>query len=284
MKRLILLLAACLLFTGCLKVLPAAQKSDVTLESIVEANYISTLTAGGQFVIVSSAASGGDSSTAAFFLHGGEIARCEEGSFQGETFCTGAWNGISFTVSDDGRVKASSPTDEFAGDPPAVPLTDSMGRYYADNAFLLYPLLDETADVQTALEHNGKDVTVFAGLGNGEYCTYTVDRKTLHIKDYYESWNDRTVRVTLADEAAMPPTRAGAALMDAGRTRTLTYHAFLSGYEKDYVFEIPADWEFSLEVYGDIRFFDDAGQTKEVENLIPADGKDREIWVSDAKG
>ena len=101
MKRLILLLAVCLLFSGCLKVLPAAQKSDVTLESIVEANYISTLTAGGQFVIVSSAASGGDSSTTSFFLHGGEIARCEEGSFQGEAFCSGVWNGISFTVSDD---------------------------------------------------------------------------------------------------------------------------------------------------------------------------------------
>ena len=197
---------------------------------------------------------------------------------------SGAWYGISFTVSDDGRVKASSPTDEFAGDPPAVPLTDSMGRYYADNAFLLYPLLDETADVQTALEHNGKDVTVFAGLDGGEYCTFTVDRKTLHIREYYESWDDRTVRVTLADDAYMPPTRAGAALMDAGQARTLTYHTYLSGYEKDYVFEIPADWEFSLEVYGDIRFFDDAGQTKEVENLIPADGKDREIWVSDAKG
>ena len=80
-------------------------------------------------MIVSSAASGEDGLTTVFFLHGGEIARCEEGSFQGEAFCSGAWNGISFTVSDDGRVKASSPTDEFAGNPPAVPLTDSAGRY-----------------------------------------------------------------------------------------------------------------------------------------------------------
>lgn len=284
MKRLILLLAACLLFSGCLKVLPAARESDVTPEGIIDANYLTSLTADSTFVIVSSAATGGDSSTTAFFLYGGEIARCEEGSFQGEAFCSGAWNGISFTVYDDGRVKASSPTDEFAGDPPAVPLTDSMGRYYADNAFLLYPLLDETADIQTAFEYNGKDVTVFAGLDSGEYCTYTVDRKTLQIKEYYESWDDRTVRVTLADEAYIPPTRAGAALMDAGQTRTLTYHTYLSGHEKDYVFEIPADWEFSLGAYGDIRFFDDAGQTKEVDNLIPADGMNYELWVSDAKG
>ena len=49
----------------------------------------------------------------------------------------------------------SSPTDKFAGDPPVVPLTDGMERYYADNAFLLYPLLNETADMQKAFAYNG---------------------------------------------------------------------------------------------------------------------------------
>ena len=284
MKRLLILFSACLMLTGCLKILPASQKPGVTRESIVDANYITAITARFPFLIVNSATSAGDRSATAFFLHGGEIARCEEGTFGGESFCHGIWNGISFTVHEDGTVSAASPTDEFAGDPPAVPLTDSEGRYYGDNAFLLYPLLDENADIQIAVEHNGKDVTVFAGLDSGEYCRYTVDRDTLHIRDYYESWSDSTSEVVMADEAYVTPTKAGAALTEAGRMRTLTYHTYLSGQEKDYVFEVPGNWEFSLEVYGDIRFFDDRGQTGEVENLIPADGKNHEIWVSDAKG
>ena len=45
MKRLILLLAACLLFSGCLKILPAARESDVTPEGVIDANYLTSLTA-----------------------------------------------------------------------------------------------------------------------------------------------------------------------------------------------------------------------------------------------
>ena len=59
MKRLILLLAACLLFTGCLKVLPADWESDAAPEGIINANYLTSLTADSTFVIVSSAATGG---------------------------------------------------------------------------------------------------------------------------------------------------------------------------------------------------------------------------------
>ena len=273
--RWILLCAVCLLFSGCLKILPADKNPEVTLDAVIDANYVTTITAGHQYLIVTS-----DGSTTAFFLHNGEIAQCEDG----ESFSTGTWSGVTFTVHEDGTVTATSPMDEFAGDPPAVPLTDSRGRYYENNAFLLYPLLDETADVKIAAEYNGKDITVFAELDSGEHCTYTVDRKTLLIREYCQSWNARTFQVTAADEAYVTPTGAGAALTDAGQTRTLTYHTYLSGHEKDYVFEIPGSWAFSLGAYGDIRFFGNEGQTDEIDNLIPADGGDYEVWVSDAKG
>ena len=48
-----------LLFSGCLKVLPAARESDVTPEGIIDANYLTSLTADSTFVIISSAATGG---------------------------------------------------------------------------------------------------------------------------------------------------------------------------------------------------------------------------------
>ena len=279
MKHILALLFCYLmLLTSCLKVLTTAKNDSITLESIIDANYITSIMDKHPILTIDTSIEEGDNSTTVFFLHDGEIARFDEPSG------TGVWNGILFTVAEDGSVSATSPMDEFAGDPPPVPLTDSAGRYYSDNAILLYPLLNDTVDVNMAIEYNGKDITIFAGMEGGEYSLYNVDQKTLLIREYYESWSNRTVKVSVADEAAMPPTRAGEALMAVKETRTLTYHTYLSGHEKDYVFEISGDWEFSLGAYGDIRFFNDEGQTKEIDNLVPADGMDYEIWVSDAKG
>ena len=93
--------------------------------------------------------------------------------------------------------------------------------------------------------------------------------------------------VTVADplETYMPPTRAAAELARASDDlRTLSYHVHLDGEDRDYEFQIPCGWEFVLGAYGDITFYDDAGMTHPIENRIPADGLDHEIWVSDAKG
>ena len=60
-----------------------------------------------------------------------------------------------------------------------------------------------------AIEYNGKDIRVFAGMEGGEYSLYTVDQKTLLIREYYESWSNRTVKVSVADESYIPPHKSG---------------------------------------------------------------------------
>ena len=68
-------------------------------------------------------------------------------------------------------------------------------------------------------------------------------------------------------------------------TRTVTYHAQLAGEERDYLYVVPSSWSFTLSLYGDqVSFTADAAGLIPVENMIPPDGLDYEIWVSDAMG
>ena len=271
--------------SGCFGLFRGREKQEITVQNIIDANYITSLVAQYSGVTVLSGTEAGDVSTTVFFVHDGEIARCEEGTFGGEPFCGGAWGGMTFSLNADGTVAASAPADEFAGDPPAVSLTDSKGRTYSDNAFLLYPLFD--GDVQMAKEYNGVDVTVHSVVEGVGSCDYTVDRDSLVIRHYFESWDSREVEVSTAgaDASWVPPTKAAEELLRAGgNLRTVRYHAQIGGVERDYAFRVPADWEFRLEVYGDIAFYADAGLTAAAENRIPADGEDHELWLSDAKG
>ena len=280
----ILTLAVLAVFSGCEDLIGPGAKTEVTVQGIVDTNYITALTAACPGVTVIDSVPDGSGRTTVFFrFSDGGIVECEEG----EGYSRGVWGDLTFEVNGDGSVTASAPLTQFQGDPPAVDLTDSQGESFWDNTFLLYGLL--TGESQIAVDYDGDEATVYTKIGEEENmsCTCTVDAKTLRIKTLYEGWNGHTLTVTTADPAQtyMPPTRAAAELGKAAEElRTLTYHVHLFGEEGEYAFRVPGSWEFVLGAYGDISFYEDAGLTKPTENKIPADGQDREIWVSDAKG
>ena len=276
-------LAAALLVLSCAGCIRTGRL-EPTVENIAEANRITVLTRKYGTVSVH-ASSGGEFVDTDFFRYDGTVAKIEvRGSGDAVESRSGSYGDLIFDFLEDGSVHAQAAVAGFAGDPPDVDLTDAEGETYADNAFLLYPIL--SGETHIAAEKRGvlsvwTSLEGTAGDTEDPVSFSEIDEKTLVIRKTEQNWNTWTTTV----ECGKDPDPAADVFREAMKnTRTLRYHVWLETEESEYEFEVPADWSFSLEVWGDITFYSDAGQTKVIDNYVPADGEDREIWVSDAKG
>ena len=175
------------------------------------------------------------------------------------------------------------PAELEAGSAMTTLLTDRDGEYFSSNINLISLLIGGEAVECTEADDTYTVRVVITEGENAEYVrSYlcTVDKDTLAIRSLEEEDGFYSCTVEYGGD---PIPFAGVLEKAMQKTRTLTYHLTIGGEDMDRVYKVPSDWPFSLGVY-EMTFWKDAAHTAETENLVPADGKDYEFWVTEGTG
>ena len=258
-----------------------ADPSTVTLENVIAVNYLTSLIKQyGQVKVHTD-----DqylTEDACYFRGGTSVAHLSEWQSKGDsaTGTTGSDGVLSYQINEDGSVTAydypSFNDENYKHDDYVEQNTDGDGEYFEGNTFLFGKLLggklDELAETDAGYSFR---VTVAGSSPTVYRCT--VDKVTLALRELRDESGEYAITVEYGEDL----TPFAAEYADAmKKNRTLTYHAVSFVHTYDYVYTVPAGWSFYLGA-SDMTFYANADFTGEVENLVPADGKDYEFWVSD---
>ena len=257
------------------------------IEDLIAANYLTVLLPQyGQVKINQTFDYGSD--YMCYFPFRDTVAYYGEGRyvFDGEDENTrfGSDGDISYDIAADGTVSGYAYADTASGEDYIAYNSDAEGRFFPDNAYLTSSLY---GCVITDIEEQGDVFVVhtrYAETAEGEdpfVQTYTVDRETLAIRSYAIEGTFYRLTVDYGEGLNPYEDTFRKAMAD---TRTVTYHIHMDGESFDRVYEVPKSWTFSLRIKEEMRFFKDKGLTDPIENLVPADQWNHEIWVTDARG
>ena len=260
-----------------------------TRDALIEANRITNLTVKYGTVTVSETAEYGESAVS-FFRYGEPIVMyaqstvlfegAEEAGWPYGSVATGDMN---FTVMPQGVLASAVPDGGNADPGILITGTNAEGEFYTNDLYIAGSILE--GDVTDVSRENGTvtfrvESWYVMGDRNLTYF-YTVDEETLQLLSWGEYLGEWSCAVSVGETIPFEAEFAKA----FADTRTVTYHAQLAGEARDYVYIVPSSWSFTLSLYGDqVSFTADAAGLIPVDNLIPADGKSYEIWVSDAVG
>ena len=171
--------------------------------------------------------------------------------------------------------------DDYSVPPEEIGYGDNGEFYEGDLSIACYLMNGKTEIVSSA-----EDALVFRVTSTFSEDTdpvvyeYTIDPGTLRLKEFTPVDSDAVFRVGVEGEPQYAPQFVEA----FGETRTVVYHTMLDGVEKDYTFTVPSSWSFMLGLPSEAGFTLDREGLIPTENLVPPDGKDYEIWVSNAVG
>ena len=264
-----------------------ADLPGFAIEDLIAANYLTVLLPQyGQVKINQTFDYGSD--YMCYFPFRDTVAYYGEGRyvFDGEDENTrfGSDGDISYDIAEDGTVSGYAYADTASGEDYIAYNSDAEGRFFPDNAYLTSSLY---GCVITDIEEQGDVFVVhtrYAETAEGEdpfVQTYTVDRETLAIRSYAIEGTFYRLTVDYGEGLNPYEDTFRKAMAD---TRTVTYHIHMDGESFDRVYEVPKSWTFSLRIKEEMRFFKDKGLTDPIENLVPADRWNHEIWVTDARG
>lgn len=265
------------------------EELGFTRSALIEANRITNLTVKYGTVTVSETAEYGESAVS-FFRYGEPIVMYAESTvfFEGAEeagwpYGSAAIGDIDFTVMPQGVLASAVP--DGGNEDPELLITgrNAEGEFYRNDLYIAGSVLE--GDVTDVSRENGTVtfmVESFYVMGDRNLTYfYTVEEETLRLLSWGEYLGEWSCSVAVGETIPFEAEFA-AAFAD---TRTVTYHAQLAGEERDYLYIVPSSWFFTLSLYGDqVSFTSDAAGLIPVENMIPPDGLDYEIWVSDAAG
>ena len=277
--------------------IPTAQTADpsaVTLEDLINANFVTTLTNQYDQIEIDEAYPYGTSKTFYYRL-GGEVALYVENDFQFEDgpfqSRQGYFSDINYELGANGDVLlAAYPAiyegqyqDEEQDAYMKEILTDKNGEYFSGNTYLTGLFFEggrvaghtEEADTWTFQI----DVSYENDVNVRRYLC-TVDKQTLAIRSLSEENGEYSYTVKYGGDPAPFSVELGKAMQ---KTHTVTYHTTVDGKTADFSYRVPTAWPFTFGVY-DMTFYKNSDFTGEVDNLVPADEKDYEFWVTNAVG
>ena len=158
--------------------------------------------------------------------------------------------------------------------------TDKNGRYYHGNTSLIADLLrgklEDLAETDAGYTFRVSVAHVYSGTT--DYYRCTADKSTLALTEVRDESGEYRIVLEYGRNLTPFAEKYEAAMKN---TRTLTYHATWMWQTYEYVYIVPASWNFYLDASDVVFYKKNADSTEYTENFVPADGLDYEFWVMD---
>ena len=266
--------------------LAAAPAADVTLENVIAANYITSLIR--QYGQVKIHRENKYTVSDSFYFPCGDtivyLSEWQAVSDPGSHGINGQDGTLSFTVGEDGSVtsyvwpKFYHP--EYKQEDEMARNTDKNGRYYDGNTSLIADLLrgklEDLAETDAGYTFRVSVAHVYSGTT--DYYRCTADKSTLALTEVRDESGEYRLAMEYGRNLTPFAEKYEAAMKN---TRTLTYHATWMWQTYEYVYIVPASWNFYLDASDVVFYKKNADSTEYTENFVPADGLDYEFWVMD---